>query len=138
MIGSFLALLTCVAAAAATRSLTVKVSAPDVVWNVDHFYVLTTIVNTGDETLRLLNDPRTPLSPVATNTFVVTNSDGMYPTFNGVKVQYLPHVMARRSGGRPLFTLLDPGESVNVPHEGMLSTDLEQLRQIPDLKTFFS
>ena len=122
MLGSSLALFTCIAVAAAARSLIVKASGPEVVWDVSHFDVSTRIINTGDETLRLLNDPRTPLSPFATNSFVVTNSNGLYPSFNGARVQYLPHIVARRSGEGSLFTVLAPGEFVDVLHEGRSST----------------
>ena len=117
MIGSFLVLLAYILAATATRSVNVKVSALEAVSNVDDFDVSTTITNTGDETLKLLKDPRTPLSSFATNTFVVTNSEGAYPSFSGIKVRYVPEVIAR-SGEDSLFAVLAPGESVDVSHEG--------------------
>ena len=123
MIGSSFLLLACVLSAAATRSVNVKVSAPDAVSNVDDFDVSTTITNTGDEALKLLNDPRSPLSSFATNTFVVTNSDGALPAFIGVKVRPVTEAVAR-SGDDSLFTTLAPGESVDVVHEGTRSIRL--------------
>lgn len=79
------------------------------------------ITNTGDETLKLLTDPRTPLSPFATNTFVVTNTQGVYPDFTGVKVRYIPEVSAT-SEESSSFTVLAPGASVEVSHEGMFGS----------------
>jgi peptidyl-Lys metalloendopeptidase len=58
------------------------------------------------------------LSSFATNTFVVTNSEGYYPTFKGVKVHYVPEV-AIASEDDSLFTVLDSGQSVDVLHEGV-------------------
>jgi len=129
MIGSSLILLAYVLAAAATRSVNVRVSAPEVVSDVDDFDVLTTITNTGDETLKLLKDPRSPLSSIATNTFVVTNSDGAYPAFSGIKVRYVPEAVAK-SRGDSSFKVLAPGESVDVPHEGTDLTWLGPVRLI--------
>jgi peptidyl-Lys metalloendopeptidase len=94
--------------------------APDAVTHVDDFTVTTTIVNTGDEKVKLLKDPRTPLSSWATNTFVVTNQAGDAPKFDGVAVRYIPTKIATSTNDNH-FTVLAPGESVDVVHEGTVN-----------------
>ena len=59
------ALVTLVASAiavSATPGLTLKLSGASEVNGVDNLKIVTTLENTGDETLKLLNDPRGPLS----------------------------------------------------------------------------
>lgn len=123
MIGLLLILFAFVVTAAATRSLTVEVSAPKNVTNVDSFNVLTTITNTGDEILRLINNPATPLfslaAPLAslvTNPFIVMDSNGGQPNFT-IEARHLPRDIACGSDKRFLFTLLAPGEVVDVLHQ---------------------
>ncbi|QRW20924.1 peptidyl-Lys metalloendopeptidase [Rhizoctonia solani] len=60
------------------------------------FHVNATLSNTGSETLRLLRDPRSPLSTWATETFGVINSKGW---------------------SSDSFVELNPGESVTVKHD---------------------
>ena len=85
--------------------------------NVEDLEVVTTVVNTGDETLKLLKDPRGALSTWATNTFVVTNEQGATPDFTGAAVRYVPGQIAS-STNADHFTVLAPGASVEVSHEG--------------------
>lgn len=70
------------------------------------------ITNTGDEVLKIWNDPHSPLFSFATNTFVVTNPDGEQPRFIGIQVW--PKVIAR-AGNNSSFAVLAPGESFHVP-----------------------
>lgn len=102
------------AAAAATKSLKVSVAAPSAMADVSDLTVTTTIVNTGDETLSLLADPRSALSSFATNTFAVTHDSGAGVDFTGVKVRYIPEMAAKLAD---TVKVLAPGESVDVTHE---------------------
>ena len=84
---SLITLVTCALAVSATPSLTVKASVPNVqVDGLEYLKVTTTVTNTGDETLKLLNDPRGVLSPFPENTFNITNGTGSCPSFNGARV----------------------------------------------------
>jgi len=84
--GSLVALIASVSAA---PSLTLKTSTPDVnVSGLENLKVTTTITNTGDGTLKLLNDPRGVLNTFPENTFIVTNPAGSRPSFHGAKVNH--------------------------------------------------
>lgn len=108
------AVLGLAASTSAHKSLSVSVSNPSTA-DVDGLKLTTTISNTGDETLKLVNDPRTPLSSWATNTFAVSSDDGTVPAFTGVKVRYIPSVAVKSKTAT--FTVLEPGQSVDVTHE---------------------
>jgi len=88
-----------------------KVSTPSAVDGIENLKVVTTLTNTGDETLKLLNDPRSALNTFPTNTFTVTDSTGASPEFVGVRVKYVP------SADVTSFTVLTPGQSVDVSHD---------------------
>ncbi|PBK61739.1 zincin [Armillaria solidipes] len=111
-----IALLAFASVASATKSLTISTSAPANVSDVSALEVVTTVVNSGDETVKLLNDPRTVLSSWATESFTVVNSAGISADFTGVAVRYIPSVTAKK-GADHAFTVLAPGESVSVTHE---------------------
>ncbi|CAE6509038.1 unnamed protein product [Rhizoctonia solani] len=103
--------------ASADRSLSLKVAAPSAeITDVDNFRVAATVSNTGSETLRLLRDPRSPLSTYATETFGVVNNKGARAAFSGVKVRYSPQAVAK-AGRAESFVELKPGESVTVEHD---------------------
>ncbi|CAE6448892.1 unnamed protein product [Rhizoctonia solani] len=103
--------------ASADRSLSLKVAAPSAeITDVDNFRVAATVSNTGSETLRLLRDPRSPLSTWATETFGVVNNKGARAAFSGVKVRYSPQAVAK-AGRAESFVELKPGESVTVEHD---------------------
>jgi len=55
----FVSLLAISASAFAAPSLSLKVSGADVAEGVENLKVTATLTNTGDSTLKLLNDPRT-------------------------------------------------------------------------------
>ena len=98
-------------------------AAPSELTDVSDLSVTTTIVNTGDETLKLLTDPRSALSSWATNTFAVTHADsGAGVDFTGVKVRYSPEAAAQLGEA---ITTLAPGESIDVAHEGEFISIME-------------
>ncbi|KAF8686554.1 Lysine-specific metallo-endopeptidase [Rhizoctonia solani] len=104
-----------IASAARSLSLNVVTSSTEVI-DIDNFHVNATLSNTGSETLRLLRDPRSPLSTWATETFGVINSKGARAEFSGIKVRYDPQAVTK--AGRPdSFVELNPGESVTVKHD---------------------
>lgn len=102
--------------ASADRSLSLKVVTPSAeITDVDNLRVAATVSNTGSETLRILRDPRSPLSSWPTETFGVVNTDGSRAAFSGVKVRYSPEAVAK-AGRAESFVELKPGESVTVEH----------------------
>ena len=97
-----------------------------------------TITNTGDETLKLLNDPRGVLDSFPENTFSITDPIGSSPSFVGAKVNPSPsycqtcpraHVVffcfqvkfspeyAAGLNDPSVFTILAPGASIDVTHD---------------------
>jgi len=81
------ALIASAASVSATPSLTLKTSISDVNVNgLENLKVTTTVTNTGDGTLKLLNDPRGVLNTFPENTFNITNPAGSRPSFHGAKV----------------------------------------------------
>ena len=84
---TFVVLVVSAVAAFATPSLTVKASTPNVnVDGLEKLKVTTIVTNTGDETLKLLNDPRGVLDSFPENSFHITDAAGSRPSFNGGKV----------------------------------------------------
>ncbi|KAI0673560.1 peptidyl-Lys metalloendopeptidase [Trametes maxima] len=113
---ALVALAASAVAVSAERGLSLNVSGPEAVDGVDNLKVTTTLTNTGDETLKLLNDPRTPLHTLPANTFSITTDAGESPSFIGVKVKYVPG-KAAKSSSEKAFTVLAPGQSVSVTHD---------------------
>ncbi|OSD07760.1 Metalloprotease [Trametes coccinea BRFM310] len=119
--------------ALAAPGLLLQVSGPSAVHNVDNFKIITTVTNIGDESLKLLNDPHSPLSDLPTDLFDIVNVNGTSPDFIGIEalyaltiddfqVKYVPHLAATMSD--PLvFTRLVPGQSVEVEHDLSLAYD---------------
>ena len=122
----------------ALPSLSIKTSTLDLdIDGVGNLKVTTTIVNTGGETLKLLNDPRGVLDPFPENSFTFANPSGPLPSFKGARVNRTSgHVvdlranvlglrsqasynstLAASSDDPSLFTVLSPGGSVNVTHD---------------------
>ncbi|KDR79947.1 hypothetical protein GALMADRAFT_92107 [Galerina marginata CBS 339.88] len=100
-------------AVSAASSLSLKVAGPDAVESVESLKVVATITNTGDEKIKVLNDPRGPLSKLPTDTFAITDASGAQPSFTGIKVKYVPKTAATLGA----YTVLAPGQSVEVEHE---------------------
>jgi len=87
---------------------------PKSVDTVQDLRVTTIVTNTGNETLKLLNDPSSPLSTIPADTFRITNGlSDVAPIFTGVKVKYVPGVAAIQKA----YTVLAPGESIRVDHD---------------------
>ena len=86
---------------------------PDAVDSVEHLKIVATVTNTGDETLKVLNDPRGPLNKSPTDTFVITDAKGSQPSFTGIKVKYVPKTAVTLEA----YRILAPGESVVVEHD---------------------
>ncbi|KAL1696007.1 hypothetical protein GGG16DRAFT_44080 [Schizophyllum commune] len=101
--------------ASATQSVSLKVAGPSDVTDVENLKVVTTITNTGDETLKLFNDPNSALSTMPANTFRIGNSAGAAPQFTGIKAKYSLKTAAEK--GLNAFTILAPGESVEREHD---------------------
>jgi peptidyl-Lys metalloendopeptidase len=81
--------------------------------SVEDLKVNATVTNTGDKTVKLLNDPRSPLSTLPADTFEITSADGARPSFSGIKAKYVPEVAASKQA----FTVLIPGQSIEVEHD---------------------
>jgi len=120
----------------ATPSLTLKTSTPNVSVDGLEPEVTTTIINTGDETLKLLNDPRGVLDSFPENSFTIADISGSRPSFTGAKVnppstyltnprtyafcfrfqiKYSPTYAADLDPR--VFTGLAPGASIDVTHD---------------------
>ncbi|KAI0778610.1 peptidyl-Lys metalloendopeptidase [Trametes elegans] len=113
---ALLALAASASLVSAERGLSLKVSGPEAVDGVDNLKVTTTLTNTGDETLKLLNDPRGALHTLPANSFAITTSSGDSPSFIGVKAKYVPSQVAKSASDKA-FTVLEPGQSVTVDHD---------------------
>lgn len=88
---TLIALVASAVAVSAAPGLSLKLSGAEKVDGVNNLKIVATVVNTGDETLKLLNDPRGPLSKLPTETFeIVHEASGASPSFTGVKVGFLP------------------------------------------------
>ena len=86
---SLITLVAYALAVSATPGLTVKASVPNVqVDGLEYLKVTATVTNTGDETLKLLNDPRGVLNPFPEDTFSITDGTGSRPSFNGARVSH--------------------------------------------------
>jgi len=85
---SLVALVASAVAVSAAPGLAVKTSTSNLnVYGLENLKVTTTVTNTGDETLKLLNDPRGVLNSFPENTFSITDSaSGSHPLFKGAKV----------------------------------------------------
>ncbi|CAE7161413.1 unnamed protein product [Rhizoctonia solani] len=101
-------------AVSAAPGLLLDVAGPASVVDVNGLTVKATLKNTGDVPLKLLNDPRTILSKAGTNTFSISSASGT-PKFTGLYVKYVPS-KAAAAPGESTFTVLAPGQSVEVEH----------------------
>jgi peptidyl-Lys metalloendopeptidase len=111
------AVLASAASVSAAPGLTLKVSGPDVVHGVENLRLVTELINTGDKTLKLLNDPRTILRKLPTNTFDIVREDSnVSPLFAGAKAKYT-HEGAVTYGQEDAFTILAPGQSFRLTHD---------------------
>lgn len=80
-------LVTSAVVVSAAPGLTLKLSGADNVDGIDNLKIVATVANTGDETLKLLNDPRGTLSKMPAETFLVSHDgSGATPAFTGARV----------------------------------------------------
>lgn len=107
MIASLLAVLA--DHTSATASLSLAVSGVTNVQGVDNLSVMTTLTNTGDETLKLYKDPRSVLSSFPENTFSIVSDTGASPDFVGARAKYSFNAATD-------FVTLQPGANVSVTH----------------------
>ncbi|KDQ21773.1 hypothetical protein BOTBODRAFT_168984 [Botryobasidium botryosum FD-172 SS1] len=105
----------------ADPSLSVVVSGPSSVNGLSDLQITTTLQNTGNETLRLLNDPQSVLTPRwATDVFNISkagNLSSVAPNFLGVVVKWSPRLAAAGND----FTILVPGQSLELVHDRQYS-----------------
>lgn len=113
-------LLFSAAAVSAAPSLSLKLTGPEDVSDVSDLKLTAIVTNTGDSTLKLLNDPRGPLNTLPADTFAITDVTGNKPAFTGIKLKYVPS-RAAEIGKEDAFTVLTPGQSVDVEHDCKLS-----------------
>ncbi|KAK0463699.1 peptidyl-Lys metalloendopeptidase [Desarmillaria tabescens] len=107
----------CLSAAvvSAAPGLSLSLSGADSVVDVENLSVSATLTNTGNTTMKILNDPSSILSPTfSTNTFAINSASGS-PSFVGMKVKYNPLSVVKKNREQS-FTVLSPGESVTVDH----------------------
>lgn len=63
--------------------------------------------------MKVLNDPRGPLSKLPADTFTIINANGSKPAFTGIRVKYVPQTAVAQNA----FTVLAPGQLVQVEHD---------------------
>ncbi|KAG7086416.1 hypothetical protein E1B28_002371 [Marasmius oreades] len=83
---------------------------------VENFKVTASLVNSGNEPLKLLKDPRTILSSIPTNSFAISNAEGASPSFIGAKVKFVPEYVVKNNIN-DAFVILAPGESLQLEHD---------------------
>ncbi|KAJ7082332.1 hypothetical protein C8R44DRAFT_722421 [Mycena epipterygia] len=103
-------------AVSAAPGLSLSLSGPTSVSSVSALQVVATLVNTGDEELKLLNDPRTVLHTFETDTFAISDAAGNAPAFKGAFVKYVPETVLAKNAASS-FTVLAPGASIEITHD---------------------
>ncbi|KAF9463907.1 hypothetical protein BDZ94DRAFT_1257728 [Collybia nuda] len=114
---AFLAFLFWGVMVSASPALSVVVSGPGIVTNVKNLRLNVTVTNTGQETLKLINDPWSPLTTSPTDSFLITGPTKISPTFIGISVKYVGVDYIAANGTSSAFTVLGPGEFVIVTHD---------------------
>lgn len=72
--------------ALAAPSLSLSLTSPASILDVEGLQVEVTLANSGDESLKLLNDPRSLLNQLETDSFKIIGADGTAPEFTGAVV----------------------------------------------------
>ncbi|KAF8710374.1 peptidyl-Lys metalloendopeptidase, partial [Rhizoctonia solani] len=98
----------------ASPGLSLSLVTPESVSDIEDFSVTAIVKNTGNETLKLLKDPRGVLSSARTHTFSVANEKGS-PQFTGMFVKYSPDAIVKKNNAAS-FTILEPGQSFEITH----------------------
>ncbi|KAH7332650.1 hypothetical protein B0J17DRAFT_678371 [Rhizoctonia solani] len=107
-------------AVSAAPGLTLSTFGPSSVSDVSALKIITSIKNTGTETLRLLNDPNSALSTWETDSFSISRAESNLVSspalnFTGLRVKYSP-AAAAKAGKPELFTVIEAGATVNITH----------------------
>ncbi|KAJ1309798.1 hypothetical protein OPQ81_006563 [Rhizoctonia solani] len=95
-------------------SLSLTVTGPLNVTDVDNLFVKTVVTNTGSDSVKLLRNPSSVLSDWQTNSFSIKSSLGT-PLFTGIRIKYSPE-LALKSGDESNFMVLAAGESFGLTH----------------------
>ncbi|KAG8754423.1 hypothetical protein FRC11_006670 [Ceratobasidium sp. 423] len=85
----------------------------------------TTVTNTGSETLTHLNDPRTVLSDIQTETFTITSANGSPDStiraahlwYHRIDIRHSSPEYVLKENDPSSFTVLAPGQSREVVHD---------------------
>ncbi|KAK1230729.1 hypothetical protein PQX77_006179 [Marasmius sp. AFHP31] len=101
---------------AAAPGLSLAVSGSNNFAGVQDFKITTSLVNTGDDTLKLLKDPRTVLSSLPTEHFTISNAEGASPAFTGVRSKFVPEYVVKNNI-EDAFVVLAPGASIEIEHD---------------------
>ena len=122
--GTHMALTSLVFSASfAVPMLSLHVSGPEIVEGIEHLKLIATVTNVGNETLKLLKDPRSPLSnSQPTDKFGIVNRAGDMPSFDGIVTKYNPSEAAFAQS-EEAFIVLGPGNFVDIEHNCMYSRD---------------
>ncbi|KIY71308.1 peptidyl-Lys metalloendopeptidase [Cylindrobasidium torrendii FP15055 ss-10] len=99
--------------ALATPDLSLALSGPESVDSVGNLKIAATLTNRGDETVKILNDPKSVLSTLPADSFFIESDSGSEPSFIGAMVKYCAETAAAKGA----YTSLAPGESVTVSHD---------------------
>ncbi|ELU38680.1 hypothetical protein AG1IA_07291 [Rhizoctonia solani AG-1 IA] len=97
-----------------TRDLLLSLSVPNSAVSINELLVTSIVTNTGDHSLRLLNDPRTVLSHLPTRVFHISRGN-ITPDFTGLIVHYSPDYVVQKNNSDD-FTFLDPGQTYERIH----------------------
>ncbi|KAK7024720.1 peptidyl-Lys metalloendopeptidase [Favolaschia claudopus] len=108
--------LAATASSSESLKLSLFLSGPSAVTTVRELQITTTLVNTGDVEVKLLNDPRTVLDTFETDSFIITDPTGKSPSFHGIAVKYVPATVVKNNLPES-FTVLAPGASTQIAHD---------------------
>lgn len=101
--------------------LSLQISGLSIINGIENLKLVTTVTNIGDSTLKLFNDPRSVLSAMPIDKFVIRDSAGKEPWFTGAIVNFAA-VVEDNEG----FTILTPGEFIDIEHDCRSSQSSER------------
>ena len=86
--------------------------------SVEHLKLIANLTNTGDETIKVLHDPRSTICTLPTDTISVVSRTGLSPLFIGALAKYVPEDAAHMRA----WTTLLPHTSVVMEKDCEFST----------------
>ncbi|KAK1228833.1 hypothetical protein PQX77_008128, partial [Marasmius sp. AFHP31] len=101
--------------AATAPGLSLAVSGNNKFAGAQDFKITTSPVNTGDEALELLKDPRNILSSLSTDRKTISNAEGASPTFTGARAKFVPEYLIKNV--EDAIVVLEPGASFELEHD---------------------